>query len=114
MIIGLRLEFDKNENLEHFIEEERKAHAKTEKENTKNDLGRISSSNNSSRVAKLSLPIFVLFSCFSIYVDFIELTHLNDLLEGIVFLFQPIRGQEICNTARRQTQAHREPRLQLI
>ena len=36
--------------------------------------------------AHLSLSLFVLFSCFSIYVAFVELIHLNDLLKDVTFI----------------------------
>ena len=36
--------------------------------------------------AQLSLPLFVLCSCCSRYVVFVELIHLNDLLDNITFL----------------------------
>ena len=35
--------------------------------------------------AKLSLPLFVWFSCCSRYVVFVKLIHLNDLLDDVTF-----------------------------
>ena len=37
--------------------------------------------------AQLSLSLFVLFSCRSRYIAFVELIHLDDLLNDVTFLF---------------------------
>ena len=59
--------------------------------------------------AKLSLPLFVLFSCLSRYVVFVEHILLNDILVWLLCMkpsdfanFRPIRGQEIISHHRQR------------